>query len=67
MNDDSKLTIDRLEVIYDADKRSDEAVFSDLFMRHMDEWEQRRARECVVSERARHDRSLIERDAWGAW
>jgi hypothetical protein len=61
------ITIDHLEVLFDAEEQRDEAVFARLFARHMDEWEQQRARERAAGERARQDRSLTERDAWGAW
>lgn len=59
------VTIEHLEVVFEAERQRDEARFAELFARHIagHEAERRRAAEAEV--RARRERSVPEaREGW---
>lgn len=52
------ITIERLEVLFDAEREKDEARFAELFAEHMERHEQERRRLKTVMAQAEADRSL---------
>lgn len=59
------ITIEHLEVHFDADRQRDEARFAELFARHTDVQASRRRRDADAEARASHERSIPE--ARGGW
>lgn len=55
------ITIEHLEVMFDAVEQRDEVVFARLFTRHMEGWERRHEREQQQQAQARRERSLDAR------
>jgi hypothetical protein len=58
------ITIEHLEVLFDAERQRDEAVFARLFARHIAEHEGQRERARADEQRARDERSLTTRTVW---
>lgn len=52
------ITIEHLEVLFDAERERDEAVFARLFARHIAEHDVQRDRARAADERARAERGL---------
>jgi hypothetical protein len=59
------ITIDNLDVSFDAERQDDEAVFAQLFARHIARWEERRRGEAEGEARANRERSI--HDSRGRW
>lgn len=59
------ITIEHLEVLFDAEEQRDEVVFAHLFARHIEAWERRREREREAGEQAQRERRLPTREAYG--
>jgi hypothetical protein len=58
------ITIEHLEVLFDAERQRDEAVFAQLFARHIADHESERERAKADEQQARHERSLATRSTW---
>jgi DNA-binding GntR family transcriptional regulator len=58
------ITIEHLEVLYDAIAERDEAVFARLFDRHIAEHDAQRDRTEADDRQARAERSLAARSPW---
>jgi hypothetical protein len=59
------ITIEQLEVRFDAERQHDEIVFAQLFARHIASHDERRVRAADADERARCERSVAEgRGGW---
>lgn len=59
------ITIEHLEVLFDAERQRDEAVFAQLFARHIARHEDERERAAAADARAACERSIPEgRAAW---
>ncbi len=61
----SVITIERLEVLFDAERQRDEARFAELFARHMSSHDDERQRLAEAEAKARRERSVSEaRSGW---
>jgi hypothetical protein len=59
------ITIEQLDVLFDAERQGDEAVFARLFARHIARYDAQRTSDADAEERARRERSVFEgRGAW---
>ena len=58
------ITIEHLEVLFDAVAERDEAVFARLFSRHIAEHDAERERAKADDRQARAERSLAARSPW---
>jgi len=59
------ITIEILEVLFDAERQRDEVVFAQLFARHIARHEDQRANATQTESRACAERSVTEgRGAW---
>jgi hypothetical protein len=58
------VTIEYLEIRFDAERQRDEAVFAELFARHIAAHDDERERAKADAEQARAERSLTARSAW---
>jgi hypothetical protein len=58
------ITIEHLEVLFDAERQRDEVVFAQLFARHIAEHETERERSEAGEQQARKERSLTTRSMW---
>jgi hypothetical protein len=59
------ITIERLEVLFDAERQRDEARFAELFARHMASHDDERKRLLEAEAQARRERSVSEaRNSW---
>jgi hypothetical protein len=59
------ITIEQLDVLFDAERQRDEAVFAQLFARHIARYDAQRTSDADAEERARRERSVSEgRGAW---
>jgi hypothetical protein len=59
------ITIEQLEVRFDAERQRDELVFAALFARHIASHDEQRTRAADAEERARCERSVSEgRGGW---
>jgi hypothetical protein len=59
------ITIEHLEVMFDAERERDEARFAELFAHYMAGHDDRRQRATEAETRARRERSVP--DARGSW
>jgi hypothetical protein len=59
------ITIEQLEVRFDAERQRDELVFAQLFARHIARYDAKRTSGADAEARAHGERSVSEgRDAW---
>ncbi|MEA2371761.1 MAG: hypothetical protein QOH12_2155 [Solirubrobacteraceae bacterium] len=59
------ITIEHLDVTFDAERQGDERVFAELFARYITRHEAQRARDDESERRARRERSAYDgRSAW---
>jgi hypothetical protein len=59
------ITIEHLEVLFDAERERDEARFAELFARHMANHDARRDRDAEAESQARHERAVPDgRSSW---
>ena len=59
------ITIEHLEVLFDAERQRDEVVFAELFARHVVRHDEQRAHAADVEARASRERAVAdERGAW---
>ena len=58
------ITIEHLQILFDAERESDEAVFARLFLEHTARHEAARRSEQQDAARAATDRSLPQRRSW---
>lgn len=59
------ITIEHLEVLFEAERQRDEAVFAQLFARHIARHDSERKRVAETEARARSERSICDgRDDW---
>lgn len=58
------ITIEHLEVLFDAERQRDEAVFARLFARHIADHENERERAKAEEQQASSERSLATRSTW---
>jgi hypothetical protein len=59
------ITIEQLNVMFDAERQRDELVFAQLFARHIARYDAQRTSDADAEERARRERSIHEgRGAW---
>ena len=58
------ITIEHLQVLFDAEREADEAVFARLFLMHIARYEATRRSQQQDSSRASADRSLPLRRSW---
>jgi hypothetical protein len=59
------ITIDQLEVRFDAERQRDELVFAQLFARHIARYDAQRTSDADAEARARHESSVSEgRGGW---
>ena len=54
------ITIEHLEVLFDAERQRDEIVFAQLFAHHVARHEQQRTHAADAEERASYERSISE-------
>lgn len=59
------ISIEQLDVSFDAEHRRDELLFAQLFARHIAAYEDRRARAEAQEKHARNERSVPEGS--GSW
>ncbi|MEA2128467.1 MAG: hypothetical protein QOJ85_1358 [Solirubrobacteraceae bacterium] len=59
------ITIEQLNVMFEAERQRDELVFAQLFARHIARYDAQRTSDADAEERARRERSVSEgRGAW---
>jgi hypothetical protein len=58
------ITIEHLEVLFDAERQRDEVVFAQLFARHIEQHDAERERAKADEEQAHRDRSMSPRSNW---
>jgi hypothetical protein len=59
------ITIEQLEVRFDAERQRDEIVFAQLFARHIASYDAQRTGDADAEARARRERSVSEgRGSW---
>ena len=58
------ITIEHLQILFDAEREADEAVFARLFSRHAAQQEAARRNEQEDAAQAADDRSLRSRRSW---
>jgi hypothetical protein len=58
------ITIEHLQILFDAEREADEAVFARLFLRHAARQEAARRNEQEDDGQAADDRSLRSRRSW---
>ena len=58
------ITIEHLQILFDAEREADEAVFGRLFARHAAKQESARRSEQQHAAEAAEDRSLRSRRSW---
>ena len=58
------ITIEHLQILFDAEREADEAVFARLFHRHAEQQEAARRTEQRQAAEAAEDRSLRSRRSW---
>jgi hypothetical protein len=58
------ITIEYLEVLFEAEREKDEARFADLFREHIDRYDQDRRHQRSGEKQAHRDRCLDMRSTW---
>jgi hypothetical protein len=58
------ITIEHLEVLFDAERDKDEAMFAALFREHIERYDQDRRRQRSSEKQAHRDRRLDIRSTW---
>ena len=58
------ITIELLEVMFEAEREQDEVRFAELFSAHIASYEQRQRRQQQQAVQSDEDRSLDTRSAW---